>query len=107
MGCPQGVELRSWHEDSPKKEAQLDHPMKTTLSKLQVHTPTLSGRWLLVWENSQGMSGGQERLYDQGVQKIREVVTFTNEEQGDIFFKIQRTKKQAFWNYDSRYSEGV
>lgn len=42
------------------------------------------------------MSGGQERLYDQGVQKIREVVTFTNEEQGDIFFKIQRTKKQAF-----------
>ena len=59
LGCPQRVELRSWHEDSPKKEAQLDHPVKTTVSKLQVHTPTLSGGWLLVWENSQGMSGGQ------------------------------------------------
>ena len=35
----------------------------------------------------------KESLYDQGVQKIREVVTFTVEEQGDIFFTLDLSQK--------------
>lgn len=74
--------------------------MKTTVNKLQVRTQEflISFQVHNFWfeQTARECQKDKESLYDQDIQKKREVVTFTNEEQGDML-KNSENKETSFW----------
>lgn len=75
--------------------------MKTTVNKLQVRTQEflISFQVHNFWfeQTAKECQKDKESLYDQDIQKKREVVTFTNEEQGDMLKKNSENKETSFW----------
>lgn len=74
--------------------------MKTTVNKLQVRTQEflISFQVHNFWfeQTARECQKDKESLYDQDIQKKREVVTFTNEEQRDML-KNSENKQTSFW----------
>lgn len=75
--------------------------MKTTVNKLQVRTQEFLISFQVhnfrFEQTARECQKDKESLYDQDIQKKREVVTFTNEEQGDTLKKNSENKETSFW----------